>query len=257
MEFGVVNCGIEIGSFADWPSRTGLGSSSSFATALMRGLYAYFKKEVTEKEVAEAACRLEIDRLGEPIGKQDQYAAAYGGFNRIQFNPDQSIQVETVNLKKENQILLKSHMMLFFTGITRSAARVLRDQNQHIDTHIDTYRKMADSVFHFEECLRIGDIEKLSALLHDGWMLKKSLGSKISNSTIDILYESGIANGALGGKILGAGGGGCILFFAPPEKQPRVKKVLYQIAQQQNLSSFKEIFTDFSPTGTEVVFNNS
>src|SRR3990170_5906774 len=142
---------LEIGSFASVPAKTGLGSSSSFSVALMKGLNAYLGKKINKQDAAEAACRLEIELAKEPIGKQDQYAAAFGGFNIFQFNSDESVDVEPIFLDYKKQALLQKHALLFFTGITRSASDVLGQQKSKIEENLETYKKMADSVYDFKK----------------------------------------------------------------------------------------------------------
>lgn len=237
--------GLEIGSFASLPAKTGLGSSSSFSVALMKGLHAYRGKKIDKKEAAEAACRLEIELVKEPIGKQDQYAAAFGGFNIFQFNSDGTVDIEPILLDYKKQTLLEDHMLIFFTGISRTASSVLTEQKSRIDEHFETYKKMADSVFDFKEKLIKGDIKGMAEILHQGWLHKKSLASNVSNNLIDSLYEAGLKTGAWGGKILGAGGGGFILVMASPKNQSEIKKKLnkYQLAP-----------FNFTEAGSKIVF---
>ena len=256
MDLGITEQGIEIGSFADLPARTGLGSSSSFAVALLKGLHAYLGKKMSKEEAACAACRLEIELLKEPIGKQDQYAAAHGGFNRIQFNADETVSVDPIFLDYEKRLMLGNHVLVFFTGITRSASRVLRTQAPKISDRIETYKKMSDSVFDFEEMLLRGDMERLALMLHEGWEYKKSLSPHISNSLIDNLYKTGIESGVWGGKVLGAGGGGCVLFIAPPKKHPFIRRALTQAAKKNQLGDFREIPVSFVQSGVDILLNS-
>ena len=255
MDFGIER-NLEIGSFASLPAKTGLGSSSSFSTALLKGLYAFQGKRIGKGELAEAACRLEIDLLKEPIGKQDQYASATGGFNIFQFNANGSVSVEPVLIDYLKRSKLEKNTLLFFTGVTRPASSVLSEQKSKISEHIETYKKMSDSVSAFKEKLLAGDIRGMASLLHDGWMLKKKFASNVSNSMIDDLYEAGLAAGAWGGKVLGAGGGGCILFLAHPEVHGAMRIAMRQAAAKNNLSDFKEIPVTFTQSGTDILFNN-
>jgi len=256
LDLDIRKTGIEIGSFADLPAKTGLGSSSSFTVALLKGLNAYLGKNFDKGELAEAASRLEIELLKEPIGKQDQYAASFGGFNIFQFNEDDSVDVESILLDYKKKLLLEDHVLLFFTGITRTASSVLTDQKSKIDKNFDTYKKMADSVFEFNELLLAGDIKSMAKMLHEGWERKKSLSSNISNSIIDELYKAGMNSGAMGGKILGAGGGGCIMFLASPEKHAEVRKKMNEMFKKNNLSDGKEIPVRFVQSGTDILLNN-
>lgn len=255
LDMGLTNEGIEIGSFADLPAKTGLGSSSSFSVALMKGLYAFQNKKINNLRAAASACNLEIGLVKEPIGKQDQYAAACGGFNVFQFNPDESVGVEPILLDFKKRALLEDHMLLFFTGITRSAADVLREQNSKIADNFETYKKMSDSVFEFKEKLLIGDINGMADMLNDGWEKKKSLAVSVSNPLIDRLFEAGLASGAWGGKILGAGGGGCILFIAPISAHEKIRSAIKSSAFKNNLADFQEIPFRFTQSGTDIVFN--
>ncbi len=254
LDFGI-DKNIEIGSFASIPAKTGLGSSSSFSVGLVRGLSAYLGKEMNKEEAACAACRLEIDLLKEPIGKQDQYAASYGGFNRIEFLPDDSVVVTPLPVGDGSRRELKEHLLLFFTGITRSAGEVLGDQNEHISKNLERYKEMTESVFAFQDSLQKGDMRKIGEFLHRGWEDKKRLSARISNGAIDMLYEAARENGAWGGKILGAGGGGCLLFVAPPDRQNMVRAALAKRARAQNLSDFQEIPFQFTDVGAEIMFN--
>ncbi len=252
-----VKKGLELSSFADIPSKTGLGSSSSFSVALIKGLNALAGKTMSRGEAAEAACRLEIDLLREPIGKQDQYAAAFGGFNIFQFNSDHTVTVEPVLLDFKKRATLEDHVLLFFTGITRQASSVLVDQRSKIDKNFETYKQMSDSVYDFRDKLVEGDVAGMAAMLHEGWLRKKSLSDKVSNGPIDNLYEEGIRAGALGGKVLGAGGGGCLLFLAPPEKHAAILQALTEKAKQEGLGDSQEIKVKCSQSGTDILFNTS
>lgn len=247
---------IEIGSFASFPAKTGLGSSSSFAVALAKGLSAYAGKKITKEEAARLACRFEIDILKEPIGKQDQYAASYGGFNVIEFFPDEKVSVRPVLIGFKEQFKLKQNLMLFFTGIQRDAKSVLSDQREKIPSNIDRYKKMTEDVFTLEELLFKGDMQGIGELLHEGWLNKKKLGAHVSNAVIDTLYEAGLDAGAWGGKILGAGGGGCLLFVVDPTKQEALRQALKKVAEKAGLSDFQETPFNFTKGGAEVLFNH-
>lgn len=247
--------GLEIASFASLPAKTGLGSSSSFSVALVKALHAYNGKKIDKSEAAEAASRLEIDLVGEPIGKQDQYAASFGGLNVIQFNADGSVGVEPVLLDYKKRLRLESHIFLFYTGITRAASSVLTEQKSNIDKKFDTLKEMSDSVPEFKDGLMAGDFKGLGEMLHDGWLKKKSLASNVSNAVIDDLYNAGLENGAWGGKILGAGGGGCVMFLAPVDKKPAIRRAVQKIAAEKQLNEFKEIPIKLVQAGSEILFN--
>lgn len=246
---------IEIGSFASLPAKTGLGSSSSFSVALVKGLYAFLGKRISAEEAAAKACQLEISMLKEPIGKQDQYAASLGGLNVIQFNPDGSVEVEPLLLDFKRRSGFNQSMLLFYTGLTRNASDVLTDQTKNIDEKLATYKQLSDSVLVFRDLLLVGDLEAMGDMLHKGWQKKKSLSTKVSNSVIDKLYDAGIKSGAWGGKVLGAGGGGCILFMAPRNKHDAIRAAMQRAAGQAKLSDFREIPFLFIDSGTDVLYN--
>jgi len=250
-----IHKGIEIASFAALPARTGLGSSSSFSVALVKGLHAFLGKKIDKYEAAEAASRLEIELVGEPIGKQDQYAASFGGINLFQFNPDDSVEVDPVFLDYKKRLVLEDHLLVFFTGITRSASSVLTEQKSNIDRKFDTLKAMADDVYEFKDRLLAGDFKGLGEMLHQAWLKKKSLASNVSNSIIDDFYNAGMESGAWGGKVLGAGGGGCVMFLAPLENKDKVRMSVKRVAETHNLSEFCEIPVQFVQCGTEVLFN--
>lgn len=247
---------IEIGSFASIPAKTGLGSSSSFAVALAKGLSAYNGKKITKEEAARLACRFEVDILKEPIGKQDQYAASYGGFNVIEFNKDDSVKVRPVLIGFPERLKLKQNLLLFFTGIQRDAGSVLSEQREQIPNNIDRYKKMTGDVDVLEELLFQGDMRGVGKLLHKSWLNKKKLGANVSNAVIDSLYEAGLDAGAYGGKILGAGGGGCLLFVVAPEHHTALRRSLKGVANKMNLNDFHETPFNFTEGGAEVLFNH-
>lgn len=247
--------GLEIASFASLPAKTGLGSSSSFSVALMKGLHAYLGNKLDKAEAAEAASRLEIELVGEPIGKQDQYAAAFGGFNVFQFNPDHSVTVEPVLMDYKKIAELEERLLLFFTGLTRPAASVLTEQKARIGDKVDTLKEMSESVLEFREYAKRGLFQKMGEMLHRAWLSKKSLASGISNPAIDDLYEAGISAGAYGGKVLGAGAGGCIMFIVPPENKEAVRGEIGKAAAKHNLEEFREIPVRFVRSGAEILYN--
>ncbi len=254
MDLGIEK-GIEIASFASLPAKTGIGSSSSFSVALVKGLHAYKGKKIDKREAAEAASRLEIELVGEPIGKQDQYAAAFGGFNVFTFHADGSVAVEPVLIDYKKRLDLEDRILVFFTGITRSASSVLSEQRNNIGKKFESLKKMAGMVPEFKSHLMKGDFKRLGELLHEGWLEKRGLASGVSSSVIDELYGAGIASGAWGGKVLGAGGGGCVMFIAPPEKKEAIRKTVWDVARRNNLYEFKEIPVGFVQSGAEVLFN--
>jgi D-glycero-alpha-D-manno-heptose-7-phosphate kinase len=254
LDFGITN-NLEIGSFASLPAKTGLGSSSSFSVALLKGLYECVGKKTDRREIAEAACRLEIDLLKEPIGKQDQYAAAFGGLNVFQFNADGSVDVEPVLIDYKKSIGLQDHISIFFTGITRDASSVLSGQKANVSKNFETLKEMSDSVLKFRDNLMVGDFEKLGDMLNDGWKKKKTLASNVSNGIIDELYDAGMNAGAWGGKLLGAGGGGCVMFLSPLDKKEAIEKMMFQIAEEKQLKDFSKIPVNFVNSGVEIVYS--
>lgn len=251
-----VTSGMEIGTFSHLPVGTGLGGSSAFTVSLIKGLSAYVGKRLDKKEIAEDASKIEIDILKEPIGKQDQYAASFGGFNIFQFNPDESVDIEPILLDYKKRIDLEKHMLIFFTGVTRQASSVLSEQKSNISSKFETLKSMTGLVDIFKKNLLKGDFEALGKLLHENWLMKKKLASKISNQAIDKLYDRGIKAGAWGGKVLGAGGGGCILFLSPLNKKEEIKKAVLKQAEKLKLDDFKEIPIKFVQSGVEIVSNS-
>lgn len=221
--------GLEVASIADIPGGTGLGSSSAFSVALLQGLYAYKNRFVNKEKLAHEACHIEIERLGEPIGKQDQYASAYGGLNLIEFNSNGSVVVHPVNLSKTLIAELEASIMLFYTGAQREARSVLMDQNQNVASNVDkfdTQKKMVELAYELHADLVAGNLTGFAQGLHRGWLMKQSLSTQISTSTTDTMYQLAIEAGALGGKLAGAGGGGFLVLFCPPEKQSAVRTAL-------------------------------
>jgi D-glycero-alpha-D-manno-heptose-7-phosphate kinase len=250
-----VKNGVEFGSFASLPGRTGLGSSSSFSVALMKGLHAYLGSKIDKVGAAEAASRLEIELLGEPIGKQDQYAASFGGFNVFEFKKDGTVNVEPIPLGYKTRLALEKQMLVFFTGISRDASKVLSKQRDNIKERSETLKEMAESVPDFTAKLLAEDFKGMAGMLHEGWLRKKSLANNVSSRTIDELYKTGIDSGAWGGKLLGAGAGGCVLFVAPRRRHTQIKEAMAEAAIKKKLTEFREIPIKFVQSGTEVLLN--
>jgi len=224
------NGGVEIVSTADIPSRTGLGSSSTFTVALVHAVSAYIGKFRSKEKLAKKACEIEIDRVGEPIGKQDQYAAAYGGLNFIEFNLDESVSVSPLSIDVETLKRLEKSLLLFYTGDQRQTREILKDESYQLSMSEEKFNnlsKMVDLAYEMRDYLLEGNLEGFGQTLHKGWELKRTLSSKISNSRIDRYYERALEYGALGGKLLGAGGGGFLLLYCEPENQERLRKALF------------------------------
>lgn len=218
---------LEITTIGDVPAGTGLGSSSSLAVGLLHALHADRGRAVGPRLLAEQACHLEIDRLGKPIGRQDQYAAAFGGLNYIRFDPDGSVRVEPVACPAATLAELERRTLLLDTGRTRAADAILGRQAAGTAGRLGTLRQMRDLADAMRRALAgAGDLDEFAALLHDGWQLKRSLGFGISDPQIDGWYEAARRHGATGGKLLGAGGGGFLLVIAPPERHPAIRAAL-------------------------------
>lgn len=220
--------GVEISSTADVPAGTGLGSSSSFTVGLLHALYSYKGKFVSKEKLAAKACEIEIDRLKNPIGKQDQYAAAYGGLSFYQFNKDGSVFVEPVIMRSELYSQLERNLMMFYTGELHSASAILKEQSVNITSggKEANQLKMCDLARELRDELQHNNIDAMGEILNEGWNLKRTLASGISNPEIDEYYDTAIKHGAIGGKLLGAGGGGFLLFYVPENRQQEVRIAL-------------------------------
>jgi D-glycero-alpha-D-manno-heptose-7-phosphate kinase len=219
---------LEIASMSDIPAGTGLGSSGSFTTALLQALHAYQRNTVTPRELAEQACHIEIDLLREPVGRQDQYIAAFGGITAFTFSSDDKVDVRPLRIPPVALSNLEDNLILFFTGYTRSASEILKDQ----DTRSKSSDKEMLENLHFtkqlgfESCaaLESGDLRKFAELMHVHWERKRSRSAGMSNSSIDAHYCLARTNGAIGGKLIGAGGGGFLMFYT--EDKTRLRKVM-------------------------------
>ena len=241
---GILN-GIEVTSISDIPAGTGFGSSSSFTVGLLNALYAYTATYAPPERLAAEACEIEIEIVGEPIGKQDQYIAAYGGLQHIRFNPDESVFVDPVVCSKERKRVLSSRLMLLYTGITRSASEILTEQRKETGNKLDYLRTMRDLAGEIRRVLQEGRrLDEFGDLLHEGWMLKRELASGITNELVDSAYESARGAGAIGGKLLGAGGGGFLLLYVPQDRRGEVGR---------SLSHLREIPFELEPQGTKIV----
>lgn len=238
--------GVEISSTADVPSGTGLGSSSTFAVGLLHTLYSFKGKFASKAKLAREACQVEIERLGSPIGKQDQYAAAYGGLNFIRFNRDGTVSVSPIMMQADTYKKLNRNLLMFYTGMTRSANDILSEQKENIiqDAKNENLRQMCHLAEAMKERLEHNDLTSFGRILNQSWELKRSLASGISNPQIDRAYETAMENGALGGKLLGAGGGGFLLFYCEPDKQEQLRRNI----------GLKEFEFSFEQDGTSVVY---
>jgi D-glycero-alpha-D-manno-heptose-7-phosphate kinase len=209
---------IEITTLADIPAGTGLGSSGSFTTALLRALHAQAKSIVHPRELAEQACHIEIDLLGEPIGKQDQYIAAFGGITCFNFGRDGAIKAEPLAINEETRYALEDNLLLFFTGFSRSASNILKDQDTRTKSKdsamIDNLHYVKDLGQRSKTVLERGDLLGFGRLMHEHWENKRKRSGGMSNPRIDAWYDLAMASGAVGGKLIGAGGGGFLMFYA-------------------------------------------
>lgn len=239
-----IDGGIEIASMADIPSRgTGLGSSSSYTVGLLHALFAYRNQYASKERLAQLACEVEINRCHEPVGKQDQYAAAFGGLNLIRFHPDESVSVDPVICKPSVLAALEASILVFYTGRARSASAVLAE---HVDarTNRPNARRMVELAFELKKELESGCLDSLGPILDENWRLKRQIASDVSDAQIDDWYAAAMASGALGGKLLGAGKGGFMMFVAPPERHTRI---------QRTLSDLKRVTFRFDRTGTQII----
>jgi D-glycero-alpha-D-manno-heptose-7-phosphate kinase len=241
--------GIEITSVADIPARgTGLGSSSAFTVGLLNALHAFQGRHAPAERLAQESCLIELERCGEPIGKQDQYAAAFGGLNLIRFRPDDGVEVTKVICPPDALAELKRRLLFFYTGATRSASALLAEQSARAASDravIASTRELscfAEAAFKW---LNAGDIAPFGGLLHQAWQLKRGLNGGVTNALIDAAYDAAIGAGADGGKLLGAGGGGFLMFLAPPERHGAVRAAL---------AGLRETPFDFSGHGSKIIF---
>jgi D-glycero-alpha-D-manno-heptose-7-phosphate kinase len=231
--------GIEITTIADIPAGTGLGSSSSLTVGLLNALNHFCGRPNSVQHLAEESCKIEIDILKKPIGKQDQYSAAYGDLNYIQFDSDGAVQVEPIHLLKNTREELNNNLLAFYTGLRGDNTNILSKQKQATESKKNKREildRMVNLAQKMKDILNSNDITSFGELLHKNWLLKRSITIDISNKFIDSLYKAGLSAGALGGKILGAGGGGFILFYCDEERQNRLRKAMLR---QFNLKEFK------------------
>lgn len=249
MRYVGIDGGIEITTVADIPSNgTGLGSSSAFLIGLLHVLNAYRGRFVSNGQLAADSCHVEIDLCGEPIGKQDQYASAFGGFNLIEFKPDDSVLVTPLNIGKESMEHIRRSILIFYTGITRSASALLRKQCLEVGAERgkqEIVRKMVELTYTLKSELFSGNVDTLGEILDENWRLKKQLSDAITTSEIDEWYDTAIKAGATGGKLLGAGAGGFLLFYAPEERHGAIRDAL-------SMLRFMDI--GFEQAGSRIIF---
>jgi D-glycero-alpha-D-manno-heptose-7-phosphate kinase len=240
---------IEITTLADIPAGTGLGSSGSFTTALLRALYAHRRRLLTVSDLAEMACEIEINRLGEPIGKQDQYIAAYGGLTCFTFHQDEKVRAEPLKISMESMFNLEDNLLLFFTGFSRSAGKILADQKTRTQSHdadmLANLHFVKELGYRSRKLLESGDTAGFGELMHEHWEHKKRRSGGMSNPQIDEWYELGRQNGAIGGKLVGAGGGGFLMFYTEDHRRLRTA---------MSKAGLEEVRFRFDFEGTKVLF---
>ena len=232
LDFGI--SGVEISSTADVPSGTGLSTSSAYTVGLIQALCAYTGKYLSQEEIAETACDIEINKLKEPIGKQDQYGVAVGGLKKICFHRNGEVDVEPIIMKQDTLKQLNESLMLFYTGLTHNAGDILTEQNSNVDSEESKFSNMLQMVElakTLHGTLVENDLSQFGHALHQGWMLKRELANSITCPKIDAYYDKALANGALGGKLLGAGGGGFLLFFCDKNQQSRLRAALSDLLE--------------------------
>ena len=239
---------IEVVYMGDIPLGTagiGLGSSSGLAVGVLNALYAFKGLHSSAQRLAEDACKIEIDILGHPMGKQDQYISAYGGFNYIQFNKDGTVFVDPIICNTETKTLLHNKLMLFYTGIVRVSSSILGEQKSKTSMNLSFLDKMVSLARDLRDQLVRNKIDEVGNILHEGWLLKKKLANGISTTQIDEYYEKARKAGAAGGKILGAGAGGFLLLYCDEKYQPKVREAL---------SGLKESPFKFEPQGSKIIY---
>lgn len=241
--------GIDISATADVPSEgSGLGSSSSFVVGVLHALYAFKGQHVSAEKLAQDACRIEITILKKPIGKQDQYAAAYGGLNYLQFNQDDSVYIDPIICEQRTKERLEKNLLLLYTGITRSSDTILAKQNRNMQESPQKQKIMMQMVTIADQMrtsLRKNNLASFGELLDENWRLKKQMADTISSPTIDNWYSLAKKNGATGGKLLGAGGGGFLLFFAPHKNHKNIIRALPMLQSTEFV---------FEPQGSKIIF---
>jgi D-glycero-alpha-D-manno-heptose-7-phosphate kinase len=240
--------GLELTSMADIPAGSGLGSSGSFTTALLKALHAHRKNLIHPQQLAEQACHIEIDRLGQPIGKQDQYIAAYGGLTCFRFRKDDTVEAWPLRLSEESLFNMEDHLVLFFTGYSRNASEILKDQDVRTrktdQEMLENLHYTKDLAIRTCQALEKGELEQFGRLMHEHWMRKKARSPGMSNPKIDAWYELALDNGAIGGKLIGAGGGGFLMFYT--EDKSRVRHALTQ-------AGLREVRFRFDFEGAKVI----
>ncbi|MGC8619418.1 MAG: kinase [Thermoplasmata archaeon] len=241
-----IKSGIQIVSITEIPSRgTGLGSSSSFLVGLLNALHAWKGEAASAKQLAEEAIKIEREILKEPGGKQDQYMAAYGGIQLMEFFPDESVSLKQTLLSYEDRKALNDHLIMLYTGRERDSTKIHEEQSSKADEKLENYNRMRDLAYKTYEKLSLNKWYEIGELLDENWKLKRELSDKISDNEIDRWYERAKKAGAIGGKLMGAGGGGFFLFFVDPEKRENLKNELKEL---------KEEPFSFEPFGSRILY---
>jgi D-glycero-alpha-D-manno-heptose-7-phosphate kinase len=244
-----VRKGIEITSISDIPSKgTGLGSSSSYTVGLLNALYSHLGVRKSAEFIANQACNIEINKCKKTIGKQDQYIASYGGLKYIQFNPDGSVFVDPIICSNETKNTLQNNLLFFYTGMVRKSNNILSKVSSVIDTNIDKQNRISKLVSLAKDMklsLENNDLSSFGDILNESWEIKKETHHTISNEIIDTWYQTGINNGAMGGKLCGAGSGGFLLFYAPREHHKNI---------EESLPELKKINMKFEPQGSKIIY---
>jgi D-glycero-alpha-D-manno-heptose-7-phosphate kinase len=242
-----VTGGVEITTLADIPSSgSGLGSSSAVTVGLLHALYAYTGRQVSAEELAEGACRIEIERCGKPIGKQDQYIAALGGIRDLRFGPGEDVSHEELGLSASERVALQQQMMLFYTGITRRADNILAEQNANVSATLPQLDLLRDLAGFAVKRLRSGDVDAIGPALRESWEAKRKLASGVSNSQVDGAVTRALEAGASGVKLTGAGGGGFLVVLCPMERQRAVR---------ESLADMRELPIRLDRFGSRVMLN--
>jgi D-glycero-alpha-D-manno-heptose-7-phosphate kinase len=238
--------GVEVSTMGDIPSASGLGSSSTVTVGALHAMYTFLGETVPSERLACEACEIEIDRLGKPIGIQDQYIAALGGLRFIEFTTEGQVLSRKIELDTALKRKLNENLLLFFTGVTRRADSVLTEQKANINSRLSILREMKQIAYTALDALETGELDTIGRLLDESWQLKKQMASKISNNSLDEMYDAARRAGAFGGKIAGAGGGGFLLLYCPNERQEAVREALKHL---------QEFPVQLERYGTKVIFN--
>jgi D-glycero-alpha-D-manno-heptose-7-phosphate kinase len=242
-----ISQGVEITTMADIPTTgSGLGSSSTVTVGALHAMYSLLGELVPSERLAREACQIEIDTLGKPIGKQDQYIAAYGGMRLIEFKTSGEVEVHNIKISEVDKQRLSENLLLFYTGISRQSVTILEEQKENIPQRLQVLRDIKCLAYEAQNELQSGNLDAIGKLLHQGWYLKKQMASRISNETIDDIYLAARKAGAIGGKITGAGGGGFLLLYCPYERKNTVRAAL---------NPLQELPITLEDDGSKIIFN--